>query len=113
MATFEDKNFAWKDLSAFVTDGDTLIGCNCSQAVAGTVVPAATFIDCNCFNIDTTSPGATFEDCLTVQKDLCVWLHEDLGLPAEDENCRHVVDSYEADVDGVTYIEYVREDTVL
>jgi len=34
-------------------------------------------------------------------------------LPEETENCRHVVDSYEVDIDGAVYVEYIREDTVL
>ena len=113
MAEIRDRNFSWKDLSSVVSDSDTVYSCNCVQLKAGTVVPAAKFTRCNCMNIDTSSPGATFEDCLVVQKDLCAWLHEGIGLPEETENCRHVVNSYEVDIDGAVYVEYIREDTVL
>jgi len=113
MAEIRHRNFSWKDLSSVISDGDVVYGCNCAQLAAGTVVPAAKFTKCNCMNIDTSSPGATFEDCLTGQVSFCYWEHPEMLLSKEPENCPHVVDSYEVDIDGVVYVEYIREDTVL
>lgn len=111
MATIKDKNLAWVDLSGHIKDGDIVENCNCARVYSGSSIPNATYIGCNLMNADTT--GRDTQNCLVVQKDLCYWLHETLDLPVEVGDCRHVVESYEADIDGLIETLHVRKDTVL
>ena len=113
MATIRGKNFAWKNLSEHIQPGDTVIDCNCVQKTAGTSLPDAEYVDCNLMNCDVGALGIAPVGGLTAQKSLCYWLHPDIGLDVEPEDCPHVVTTYEADVDGETVVNYVREDTVL
>lgn len=113
MAIIENRNLAWSDLSADVSERDVVRGCNCAQKQPSTAIPDAEYIECNLLNCDVSGLAVAPVDCLTVQKSLCYWLHPKLDLPVEPEDCPHVVNSYEADVDGHAAVTYEREDTTL
>jgi len=115
--TISKRNFATKQPPP-LADGDVVDRCNLAQAVAGTVLGNAagrriTFRGCNLVNV-AIDPAWTVEGCNTTQLDFCAWLHPDLALEVEPENCRHVVDVTEVTIDGEPAVtEYVREDKVL
>lgn len=97
-------NFSLGRLSNLeVSNGDTLLRCNFTQAQAHTAicegVTGLTFEKCNLGNCDV--PGdAIVTDCNTAQLNRCVHLHPNWGLPAEDDDCDHVVDTDEVWIDG-------------
>lgn len=95
-------------------DGDILDECNCSQKAPHTPFGTANmqYVECNLVNCD-IDPSATVFDCNTVQIDHCYWLHPDMELPVEPENCRHVVEIDNVTIDGQTETFYEREDTIV
>lgn len=114
------KNYSFIDLPEFES-GQIVEGYNLQRIYHNTPIGDGTQIykKCNIVNCDVQ--GAQTVDCFPVQKDRCYWLwakfdndgneiENRLGLPVEDENCRHVIDVIEVD-DNV--IGYVREDTIL
>ena len=115
MAVIAGKNFSHRQPIG-VANGDTLDRCNLSQLVPHTVVCSGitglTFRGCNLVNCDV--PGdAVVEHCNTAQISRCAHLHPEWAdaLPAEAENCPHVVDTDTIEPGGITV--YHREDTVL
>jgi len=95
-------------------NGDVLDECNCSQKFPNTMFGAndMQYIECNLVNCQ-LGAGCSVVDCNQAQVDFCYWLHPDMGLPVEPENCRHVVDVDTITIDGNTQTIYEREDTVL
>lgn len=110
-----DRNFSFTDPAC--QDGDTFERCNLSQLQPHMAICAGrtglTFRECNLVNCD-VPVGSVVESCNTCQVSRCAWLHPVWQLPAEADDCPHVVERNEVVVDGVTVaVDYVREDTVL
>lgn len=108
------QNYAFIDPP--LDDNDVVKDCNCSQKFPGTPIGSGksglSFFDSNLVNC--AVPGdAVVSECNEAQIDFCYWLHDNLGLPVEVDNCRHVVDIDNVTVDGHTQTFYDREDTVL
>ena len=109
------KHANWSMQTPPLRSGDTVEDSNLYQLISGTGVNAAgvVFRNCNLTNCNVTG-AALIENSNTSQIDLCYWLHRDKDLPAEPDNCRHVVDTDTIEVDGVVIAtEYTRKDTVL
>ena len=111
----KDKNYAFQSVEA--TPGCVFENCNLIQAKPNTElfegVEGLEFYRCNLTNVKLPADAKT-AGSLHIQKDLCYWLHEGAGLPVEPENCRHVTQIDELEIDGVVAAyEYEREDTLL
>lgn len=121
MTTYNNTNYSRDKISnVSPSNGDTFVNCNLSQVNPNTAiftgVENLTFTDCNLLNC-VLPIGTTRNGGLSVQKDFCGNVNPDLApllsTPCE-ENCRHVVDTDEIQINGET-IEtiYYYEDTVL
>lgn len=122
MSLYKNQNWAYAALPEIENDS-VFVGCNLVRAVANTAIFAGKtglhFVNCNLMNCVAPS-GAVVEDCLTVQKSLCYWLHlsddgaNPLGLAVENENCEHVTTADNVMYNG-TLVDtiYTREDKVL
>jgi len=113
-------NFSHTDPASKVTveNGDTFERCNISQLVPDTAICAGktglTFTSCNLVNCSV--PGdAVVEHCNTAQISRCAHLHPEWdALPAEADDCPHVVDTDIIEGEGgSTLTIYHRKDTVL
>lgn len=110
MATFRRKNFSRDIIAAFgwpinPQPGDVFEDCNFSQVAPGYKIPdtytGLTFKNCNMVNV-IPPVDAVLIGCLSVQISRCTNLRPDfinLGLEPCDENCVHVVDVDEIQVD--------------
>ena len=97
--------------------GASFRNCNLMQKLPHTKVfefcADLVFRDCNLVNCD-VPPDSIVERCLTIHRDFCFHLHPEWDLPAEEEDCRHVIAQHEILVDGKSIgIEYEREDILL
>lgn len=99
---------------------DTFEGYNFMQALPNTLIftgiTGLTFKKCNLINCIVPA-DAVVDDCLNIQKSLCANLHPrwvEKGIPAEVENCVHVVDVDTITIDGeLIDTIYHYEDTVV
>ena len=103
------------------SNGERFEYCNFMQAEPNTAifegVSGLVFENCNLINC-TLPPDAQIIDCLHIQKELCANLYTDWAakglIPAEPENCPHVIDSYQVFIDGqLVDTVYHYEDTIL
>ena len=116
MALHEHRNFSLRDPEtvAAISDGDEFQGCNLEQQLPHTAILAGktglAFRGCNLINCDLPA-GASVSGCNTRQINRCAHLHPKRGLPAEPDNCPHVVDTdtIQGEVGSITV--YHREDT--
>jgi len=99
--------------------GQTVEGWNLTQLLPHTAigvgVSGLTFVNCNLLNCDVPA-AAVVEDCLTVQKSFCSHLHPEWierGLPECSEDCEHVSDVDEIEIDGETLTIYTYVDKVV
>jgi hypothetical protein len=106
----------WSFTDPPMANGDIADRCNCAQKYPGTSicngVSGLQFIESNLVNCEVPA-DAVLVDCNNAQIDYCYWLHPDMGLPTESENCRHVVDIDTVIIDGQSQVDYQREDTVV
>ena len=101
MAEITYKNFSLEHLAAFSPQpNDIYSNCNFTQKHPHTMITDAEgliFQDCNLVNCD-TPVSAVLVDCNTQQISRCGNLHDEYDC---EENCSHVVDSDEIELDGV------------
>ena len=108
-------NWAMKQPTG-IQPGETITDSNLCQLHPDTPVcfgiEKLTFVRCNLVNCRMPK-DAVLIDCATAQIDWCAHLHPEMGLPAEPDECRHVVSS-EAIYDGQTLLTTIdeREDIV-
>lgn len=113
-----NKNNSYQQ-SVECSDGGAFEECNFAQLLPHTAIltgkTGIKFTRCNLLNCDVPA-GSVVEDCLTVHIDRCANLPQnaDIGLPAEDANCRHVVATDTVSIDGVVVETiYQYENTVV
>lgn len=108
------QNWAFKQPP--LKDNDIVDRCNCVQKYAHTTIgdgkTGLKFIESNLVNCSIPA-DAQVDECNTAQIDFCYWLHPDIDLPVEVENCRHVTEVNTIEIDGQAQAIYEREDTVL
>ena len=106
----------WSFEQPSLNNGDVVDQCNCSQKYPHTAIGTGrvglTFIESNLVNCSVPADSDRVDGNCS-QIDFCYWLHPEIGLPVEPENCRHVVEIDTIEVDGETQTIYEREDTVL
>lgn len=114
---YKGKSFAKGKLAGFAwpinpKPGDEFIRCNFSQILPGTKISDSftglTFKECNMVNI-TPPADAILIDCNISQISQCSHLQPGLveqGLPECPENCEHVIDTDELELDGETITLY-------
>lgn len=103
-----------------INNGHTFEYANFMQRVPNTPIfvgiTGLTFRKCNLTNCD-VPPDATLINCSHIHKELCANLHPKWvakGIPAEVENCSHVVDTDTVTIDGVLVDTiYHYEDTIV
>ena len=109
-------NYSFKTDMDF-EDGTTINNSNFSQANPNTVFPNLvgkniTFIKCNLCNVD-IDENWTIENCNIAQISRCTNLDSeyiDRGVVECVENCSHVSDTDEVDIDGTTITIYTYKD---
>jgi len=93
-----------------VSDGDTFERCNLSRLGQESLFSGITgliFRNCNLVNC-LLPPDTTVENCLHIQKSFCTHKLDEKkvvhNLTPCEENCSHVVDMDEIEVDGVVLL---------
>jgi hypothetical protein len=109
MTEWKNKNFAKSGIAGFAwpidpQPGDVFVNCNFTQVLPHTKIPDSytglTFLRCNMINIDPPA-DAVLVDSRNDHISYCSNLHPDrLGLPQCEENCSHVIDVDELQLDG-------------
>jgi hypothetical protein len=122
MVTYKRKNFSKEKLAGFAwpinpQPGDVFERCNFTQ-LTPTAIPAEytglTFIRCNMVNV-IPPPDADLIECNNRMVSRCTHLHPqyiEQGLAECPENCSHVIDTEEIELDGETIYIYQYRDTI-